>query len=201
MPYCAECGHEVSPAARRCPSCGAAREPDPSTAPAPERGVPWRALGVGCAVAVLVVGGIVAAIFVPNFTDALQKAKQKRTMSDLQELSEALESYREEHAGRVPEAASIDELAEALEPGYVGEMTRTDAWEHPLVYVCWSEGLPPGPDGACDTYRLISPGRDGELEQDDPAAYDVAPFERSEYDRDLVVGDGYFYRYPASSSP
>lgn len=162
--------------------------------------MPWLVLGLGCAAVAVVLGGIVAAIFIPNFTDALQKAKQKRTMSDLQELSGAIESYREEHAGRVPEAASIDELAEAIVPDYLGEMIRTDAWENPLVYACWSEALPSGPDGACDTYRLISPGRDGELELDDPAAYDVAPFERSEYDRDLVVGDGYFYRYPATGA-
>lgn len=157
-------------------------------------------LGLGCLVVALVLGGILAAVFWPNFTDALQKAKQKRTMSDLQELSAAIESYREEHAGRVPEATSIDELAEALAPDYIGEMIRTDGWENPLVYACWSEEIARGADGGCDTYRLISPGRDGELEQNDPAAYDVAPFERSEYDRDLVVGDGYFYRYPASGA-
>lgn len=145
---------------------------------------------------VIAILGIIAAILVPNLLESMQKAKQKRTMADLQELSGAIESYREEHGGRVPEAASIDELAEALEPDYAGEMIRTDAWEHPLVYACWSQGLAPGSDGACDTYRLISPGRDGELEQNDPTAYDVAPFKPFEYDRDLVVGDGYFYRYP-----
>ncbi len=196
MPYCVDCGHEVSPGARKCPSCGRVREPTESR----KKGRPWLLIGLGCAVFLLVFGGMIAAILIPNFLDALQKAKQKRTMADLQEISEALESYRELHDGRVPDAGSIDELAVAIGDDLPGGLTTEDAWGGALVYACWTEELPADPGaGRCDTYRLISAGRDGEMERDDPAAYDVAPFPPLDYDRDLVVGDGYFYRYPGEA--
>lgn len=162
----------------------------------------WPRLVLGCVVLLLAIAAGVAVAFGPRTVEALQKVRQKRTLDELQRVSDALETYREEHAGRVPDAGSIDELAGHLAPDYLEELPRTDAWDHPLVYACWTEELPLDPgDGGCDSYRLVSPGSDGELEVDDPAGYEVGGFPEAEHHRDLVVGDGYVYRFPADGEP
>lgn len=200
MPNCVQCGHEVSPAAQRCPACGAAREPDPSVSRG-KRVIPWLFVGLGCGVAAIAIAGIVAAILIPNFLDALQKAKQKRTMADLRDLGTAIESYRIDHDGRLPDGSTIDEVVSALDPEYAAGLARTDAWENPLVYACWTEDLAEASAaGGCDTYRLISAGRDGELDPPDATAYENGTFAVTDYDRDLVLADGYFIRYPGPGS-
>src|SRR5688500_7931049 len=42
---------------------------------------------------VVAIIGIIAALLIPNFLDALQKAKQKRTVSDLRNIGTALMSW------------------------------------------------------------------------------------------------------------
>jgi type II secretory pathway pseudopilin PulG len=48
--------------------------------------------GIGCFVFVAILG-IIAAIFIPNFVDALNKAKVKRSISDMREVTVALADY------------------------------------------------------------------------------------------------------------
>jgi type II secretory pathway pseudopilin PulG len=129
-------------------------------------------LGAGCAVGAIVFGGIVAAIFIPNFLEALQKAKQKRTMADLRVWGAVLEDYRLEHDGEVPAAGTVEELAGVL--GLDGADTPATT----------------------DTYRLVSAGRDGVFENEDPALYEPGTFRLVDFDADLVVQDGAFVRYP-----
>ena len=43
---------------------------------------------------VVAIIGIIAALLIPNFLDALQKAKQKRTVSDLRNTGTAMMSWR-----------------------------------------------------------------------------------------------------------
>jgi general secretion pathway protein G len=150
-------------------------------------------LGAGCAVGAIVFGGIVAAIFIPNFLEALQKAKQKRTMADLRVWGAVLEDYRLEHDGEVPAAGTVEELAGVLGLDGADTPATTDAWQHPLRFACWSTA-PEG--GGCDTYRLVSAGRDGVFENEDPALYEPGTFRLVDFDADLVVQDGAFVRYP-----
>lgn len=195
MPYCPQCGREVSPAATRCAGCGAPIDAAPRPGAKGNRTVLWVVAAVGCGFLTIVLGGIVAAIVIPNFLDALHKAKQKRTVADLLEVGTALESYRADQ-GRLPAAGSIDELAAALEPGYLPEMPRTDGWDNPILYACSAQGSTAAPGGACDGYRLVSPGRDGVLEHEEPADYPGEAFAPTDYDRDVVFADGLFLQYP-----
>lgn len=199
MRHCPHCGREVSPAATRCPACGAPLEADPSRAAKKgSHAVLWIAAAVGCGFLLLAVLGIVAAIVIPNFLDATQKAKQKRSLADLRMLAVAIEEYRGDHDGDVPPADSVDELAGYLEPDYQETVLRTDAWRHPILYVCWPEDPSDLPAGTCDAYRLVSPGRDGVFEHEDASQYSEGAFSPTDYDRDLVVADGYLWQYPAS---
>lgn len=148
---------------------------------------------VGCAIVPVVIAivGIIAAIFIPNFLDALQRAKQKRAMSELRTIGVAIETYRTEH-GVAPNATDMDALAAAL--GTAGPVAHVDPWRHPYRYGCWQVESSVG----CDHYAVASAGSDGVFERDDLAAYEPGQFERREYKRDLVFRDGVFIAAPGS---
>lgn len=157
------------------------------------------ALAIGCAVVLVLVfvGSIVAAIAVPNLFSALNKAKQMRTIADMRTLGVGIMSYTVDHMtpeGDVvfPEASSIEELVAILEPEYLAEPLHADGWENPYRYACRGEPGAPG----CNTFRLISPGRDGAFEHDDPWSYGAEVFAVGAFDRDIVFADGAFIQYP-----
>jgi type II secretory pathway pseudopilin PulG len=204
MPYCTHCGAQVGAGDGACASCqkppfGPVARPAEAR-PAEARGggaALWIPLAIGCAFLIVVLG-IVAAIAIPNFLDALQRAKQKRTMAGLQGFGGAIETYRGEH-GRLPAAESIDELIAMLAPPAPADaapLPRQDGWGHPLRFACWPS--PPASSG-CDRYRVASAGRDGVFEHPDLEAYEPQTFAWGSYDRDIVWGDGAFLSYPQGS--
>jgi hypothetical protein len=199
MPYCTHCGAQVAAGDGVCASCqkppfGLAMR----TAPARLGAALWIPIAIGCAFVGIVLFGIVAAIAIPNFLDAQQKAKQKRTMAGLHGLGGAIEAYRGEHE-RLPAAESIDELIAMLAPlAPVGAapLPRQDGWGHSLRFGCW-RSTPA--TSSCDRYRVVSAGRDGVFEHQDLEAYEPQTFPWGSYDRDIVWGDGAFASYPQSS--
>jgi general secretion pathway protein G len=145
---------------------------------------------VGCGVVALVAFlGIIAAILIPNFLDALQKAKQKRTVADMRILGTAVFSYATDE-GRFP---NPEELSSVLVPKYIQAVPTQDGWEHPLQYVCSQEK---SDSTGCDTFLLASAGRDGVYEHDDLTDYQPGVFEPTDYDADIVYRDGEFLRRP-----
>lgn len=193
MPHCVHCGGQVSEAARSCPHCGKVPFQVPNQGSKGAKGAIWAVvIGLGC-LAVLFFGSIVAAIFIPNFLDALQKAKQKRTMADIRNLGTAVVSFSVDEGGPPP-AGSIEELAGLLVPLYIREVPMNDGWGRPLRYECWN-----GEPGAetCAHFALASAGRDGEWEYASLRDYaPPEPFSANDYDRDIVYGDGFFIRWP-----
>lgn len=196
MATCPYCGTTLNPDSRTCPACGKT-----AGAPAPAAGLPpplpraksktpWGVIiAVGCFGGIIFLG-IIAAILIPNFLDALQKAKTKRTLADLRQIGTALESYRVDN-GALPAADSLPGLADALLP-YLAEFPVIDGWQRELRYQCWPQYGDPG----CSTYRLASAGRDGVFEHDDLSEYVQEETSRVDYDRDLVYGDGAFVQFP-----
>ena len=70
----------------------------------------------------------------------------------------------------------------AFSPMIFASLPRTDAWQNPILY--WSNGA---------SYRIISMGRDGEMDRDwsgaaEPAAQDLSS--------DIVFGDGHLLFFP-----
>ena len=198
MASCPYCGTTLNPDSRTCPACGkTAGAPPPAALPPPlpraKSKTPWGVIiAVGCFGGIAFLG-IVAALLIPNFLDALQKAKSKRTMADLRIVGTALESYRVDH-NAVPAAESVAGLAEYLQPVYLAELPITDGWQRELRYQCWSQSEGSG----CDSYRLASAGRDGVFERDDLRDYGEETTAVGDYDRDLVYGDGLFLQFPGS---
>ena len=76
-----------------------------------------------------------------------------RTQGELRSLATAIESFSlDDDEGHYPQATGIDELAALLEPTYLSEVPREDAWGRPYDYT--TSGT---------TYVLISLGPDGKV--------------------------------------
>lgn len=200
MPYCAYCGTQVAPGTAFCPKCG--NPPSGVRQPAaPAAVVKGPSSGITLVIILLVGGffliavmGILAALIIPNFLDALQKAKQKRTVADLREVGTAIVSYSTDNNGALPPGKSLEEVGSALVPKYIPAVPKADGWKRPFRYACWQED---SNSSGCDHFRIASGGRDGVFEVEDLSTYPQGTFDVTDYDRDIVLGDGVFLQYPA----
>jgi len=198
--YCSNCGTQVPEGQRQCPKCGKPIGPPPLASPPPLYAQPpapakksnskmiWVVVGCAAIPVLMGIAGIIAAILIPNFLDALQKAKQKRAIADLRALGEAVETYKGEH-GFAPDANDLDALTGLLA---TPALARIDPWKHPYRYGCWRVSSTSG----CDHYAIVSAGSDGLFEHDDLSTYEAGDFERREYKRDIVFEDGAFIATP-----
>jgi type II secretory pathway pseudopilin PulG len=123
--------------------------------------------------------GIFAAIAVPNFLNARQRAKRKRTIADMQTVGSLLERYRTEK-GYFPEVRTMEELAGVYSEA---ERLRRDGWDREYRISSAIEG-----------WALASAGKDGKWEYDDPRAYQKGT--TRSYDSDIVLSDEGFIRAP-----
>jgi prepilin-type N-terminal cleavage/methylation domain-containing protein len=154
---------------------------------------------------VVAIIGIIAALLIPNFLDALQKAKQKRTMGDGLAIGKAMLSWLTDQAGAAAAGASatgdIDlgkfqqttqaELTTVLVSQYIQTVPTLDGWRHHYSYYCNYTN----PLGGVGIIGFLSYGRDGLAETGSPV-YTVTGFDPTDYDRDIVWADGYFVRSP-----
>ena len=187
---CPHCGAPYPAGATYCASCGMALT---AGAKRSDRGLKTILIVVGaggCLLLLIAVLGIVAALVIPNFLDALQKAKQKRTVADMRSISTALESYRADN-NKYPSGDGAQVAPLLASRGYQGQLQ--DGWKRPLRYTCLSTS-----DEGCISYELASGGRDGTFEHQ-PGGYENGTFALNEYDSDVVIVDGMFDRWPAGA--
>lgn len=144
---------------------------------------------------VVMILGILAVIATANYLNALQLARQKRTMADMQAIGVAWEaragdmkSYNAAGAAFAYPAAEIryDELRPRLSPTYIRELPRLDAWGNPFDFAA---DEPIGGKGAT-SYSIRSRGRYGVV---DPS-YDST--RTTNFDCDIVFSAGTFAVYP-----
>src|SRR5258705_8114200 len=57
---------------------------------------------------VVAIIGIIAALLIPNFLDALQKAKQKRTVADMRNIGTAMFSWLTDQVGAASAGGTVD---------------------------------------------------------------------------------------------
>ena len=126
----------------------------------------------------IVVGiiGIIAAIGVPMLMDAIDRAKQRRTMGDMHSLVTANGTYNVDNQQY---AAVLNDLQGAE---YLQVVVTDDGWGNPYVYTVAGGGA---------NYTLTSQGRDGALGPAPPVPWANEPFEP-----DIIVVDGMFTQYP-----
>ena len=135
--------------------------------------------------------GILAAIAIMSYRGSLDRAKQKRTMSDIRTIAEAWEARAAEtHSYQVAGftfptvAVSYAELDAALRPNFARDLPERDAWMRPLEFA-----LAEGANGTT-IYAIRSAGRDGVFE----GSYTVGA--TTDPDCDIVYSNGAFIAWP-----
>ena len=157
---------------------------------------------------VVAIIGIIAAILIPNLIDALQKAKQKRTMADMRNVGTAWLSWVTDivsgaAAGQGVNTWSSTEydpkdhagLFQTLHPSttffYLNELPKRDGWKHTYGY-----GYTGRPLGS-QVIAITSTGRNGTLEG--TGTVTIGPFVPTKYDEDIIWADGFFVRWPGGA--
>jgi general secretion pathway protein G len=155
---------------------------------------------------VVAIIGIIAALLVPNFIDALQKAKQKRTVGDERDWGVAAMSWLTDQLGAAAAGAGstydladwtgsnvLQDIRDQLTPRYIQEVPELDGWKHAFVYSLDIEN-----PGAEKVILVQSGGRDSTFVADDAptGSGTVGSFEPTDYDQDIIWGDGFFVRWP-----
>jgi type IV pilus assembly protein PilA len=156
---------------------------------------------------VVAIIGIIAALLIPNFLDALQKSKQKRTEADIRNMGTAMFAWLTDQAGAAAagqattstvdmgsfKQTDVDAVTTTLVSQYIQSIPALDGWKHPFdFYMNYTNPL-----GGVSIMAIRSFGRDGKKDTD---VYQVTGFDPTDYDRDLVWADGYWVRWPQKTS-
>lgn len=142
---------------------------------------------------VIAIIGILAAIAIPNLLNAVQRGKQKRTMSDMRALATAVEAYAVDNnvypvstggcAGLYTTvgAALTTGSFTRLQPTYIAQPPRQDGWGRFLYYSV---------DAAGNNYNLASSGRNTNT----PAAGNCGT--TTDFNDDILYSNGTFIQWP-----
>ena len=130
---------------------------------------------------VVAIIGIIAAIAIPNLLNAIQRGKQKRTMSDMRSSGTAVESYKVDNG--FPPVVGNGALATVqaqVAPTYIKALPIEDGWKFGMFWVHST---------AVDDYSVVSYGKD--KVSDAPVLSATTDFKR-----DIFYADGQFSQYP-----
>ena len=151
---------------------------------------------------VVAIIGIIVAIAIPNLLNAIQRAKQKRTMGDMRSAGTAAEAYAVDF-NHYPAAAGYTlpsgltalptssfgapgataKFNGKVVPTYIRLLPLTDGWNSFFLY---------GVGGTGQDYIIASNGRDG---SQDTAVWG----ETTNFNDDIIFVDGQFAQYPAGA--
>jgi len=176
-----------------CATCGNPTNGAPRPRPGTGSGGNTVLIVIGVAVGGLVLIaflGVVAAIAIPNFLTAAQRAKQKRTMADMRTIGVAVESYATDN-NEYPRSVEV------LAPKYAKRLPTADGWGFPFEYQCVIDA-----QGKCAGYVIGSAAKDGRYEGG--GLYAAASQPRgptSSFDCDILFSNGQFVEYPEGARP
>ena len=142
---------------------------------------------------VIAIIGILAAIAIPNLLNAVQRGKQKRTMSDMRALATAIESYAVDNnvyptaaggcaglytaIGTTVDSSSFTKLT----PTYIAQPPKLDGWGHFMKYMVDANG---------NNYNVQSSGRDNSF----ATAFTCGT--TTDFNDDILYSDGTFVQWP-----
>jgi len=143
---------------------------------------------------VVAIIGIIAAIAIANYLNAVQKARQKRTMADMRSIgvaweSRAVDTKSYNAAGFTMPATPLSyaQLTTLLAPTYMRNIPSIDGWGQPLQFAL---DQPIGGVSAAE-YAIRSAGRDGQFSGNTYASGPTTSF-----DCDIVYSGGTFIVWP-----
>ncbi len=129
---------------------------------------------------VVAIIGIIAAVAIPNLLNAVDKSKQKRSMSDLRTIASAVEAYAVDVANYPRGMADWASLKSIINPYFIKDPPDGDGWGSPWDASTTSNG---------SDYSLSSFGKDGALSS-------RAGGKTTDFDCDIVFSQGQFYQWP-----
>ena len=126
---------------------------------------------------VVAIIGIIAAVAIPNLLNAVDKGKQKRTMSDIRTIGSAVESYAVDNSF-YPSAVSVPAIKVVIDPIFFNNMPLYDGWSHALQV-----------DSGGSSYTFCPQGKDG-------TGSTCSPGTTSTFNDEICFSNGRFQRYP-----
>ncbi len=152
-------------------------------------------------IVVVTVLGLIIAILLPFFLDSLEKAKQRKTMANINTIGKSMMNWLTDQAGAAAagftadqmdlqnfEIITTDDLTAIMVPVYLPTLPRNDGWgsafDYYLKVIDFNDP---------DTIAIRSSGGDGVFSG---PIYTMAPFTTTDYDQDIVWADGLFFRWP-----
>jgi type II secretion system protein G len=153
---------------------------------------------------VVAIIGIIVAIAIPNLLNAIQRAKQKRTMADMRSAGTAAEAYAVDF-NSYPAAAAVTlpsgfsaavptttfgdptaaaTMANRVTPTYIRVLPLTDGWTSFFRY---------GTNTNNQDYVIASAGKNGAFDGLSTTA------ETTSFNDDIIFCDGQFLQYPAGA--
>ena len=141
---------------------------------------------------VVAIIGIIVAIAIPNLLAAVQKARQKRTMSDIRVVATMWETYFLDYAyywnaggclSPMPDQPITASCAvgSILMPTYMANLPLKDGWNNPLYFYVDKSSL-------AQEYRIESRGND--------SAVDSYCGMITSFGNDIVMSNGQFIEWP-----
>ena len=137
---------------------------------------------------VVAIIGIIAAIAIPNLLNAINRGRQKRSMSDMRTIGTATEAYAVDQSFYPGLGAAMlttgDNFVQSLQPTYVKNVPVNDGWRQQF----WVES-------SSRFYTILSTGRDKTIESTlSDTNYNNR--QTGHMDCDIVYSNGSFISYP-----
>lgn len=129
---------------------------------------------------VVVIIAIVTSIALVSLFGALDKAKQRATMSDMRTISKAIETYMVDNHVPPSSAGGMPALAATLIPYHTSAIPVDDRWGRTYVYSADRDG----------NYTIESFGKDG------ADGADISVSSRFDFNLDIVLSNGVFVAAP-----
>jgi general secretion pathway protein G len=129
---------------------------------------------------VVAIIGIIAAVAIPNLLNAVDKSKQKRSMSDMRTISSAVESYAVDTAAYPLGITTWNGMKAIINPYFIKDPPDNDGWSNPWEASTTASG---------SDYTLVCLGKDN-------AASARGGGMTTDFDCDIVFANGRFFQWP-----
>jgi len=125
---------------------------------------------------------IIAAIAIPNLLNAINRGRQKRTMSDIRSIATAIEAYSVDFNFYPKVTATVVTQVETyIMPTFIKRLPTNDGWNQTLALFMDTTG---------QSYTIQSAAKGGALD----AAPTGGP--KTDFADDIVFSNGQFFQWP-----
>jgi len=131
---------------------------------------------------VVAIIGIIAAIAIPNLLNAINRGRQKRTMSDIRSIATALEAYSVDFNfyPKNISGTSVAALETYVTPTFIKRLPTNDGWNQTLQLLMEAAG---------QSYTVYSLAKGG-------AGTVGLPGPKTDFADAIVFSNGQFYAWP-----